>query len=394
MSTEAPATPASPAQPSAPPSGPRPHGSTWSVTWHGVRTVARLELRQRVRSTRWIVSLIVFGLVVGLVTTLTWAFTRNLGSDMLLGGASNVVGPTMFGFIVFFVLFLGLLVSPTLSATAVNGDRNAGTLATLQITLLSATEIVLGKLLASWVASLAFLAVSLPFIAWAFLAGGNNPAAVVVTVLLLAALLAVVCGIGLGFSALTTRTAGSAVLTYVSVASLTVLSLVVFGLSVPLVSGDERVRVYESDWSSAPEPDPETGWVEDPPCEWTEREQYVVHTERTWWLLAINPFVVVADAAPPAINDENRSVVFDPLAAIREGVRTARQGPPAEYDYCWQEMSPEEQAGMAGVEAHDGAPVWPWGLAANLLLGAGGVLLAIRRLQIPYRHLPKGTRVA
>src|SRR5690606_21355707 len=36
-----------------PPTGP----GAWSVTWHGVRTVAVLELRQRVSSTRWVVSL-------------------------------------------------------------------------------------------------------------------------------------------------------------------------------------------------------------------------------------------------------------------------------------------------------------------------------------------------
>lgn len=379
--------------PAGPPRGEgRVPGSTWSLSRHGVMTVARLELRQRVRSTRWIVSLVVFGVLVGGVTTLTWAFTRNLAADDPSG--TNVAGPTMFGFIVFFVLFLGLLVSPTLSATAVNGDRNAGTLATLQVTLLSATEIVLGKLLASWLASLAFLAVSLPFIAWAFLTGGNNPGAVVATVLLLAALLAVVCGIGLGFSALTARTAGSAVLTYVSVASLTVLSLIVFGLSIPLVSGEERVRVYEADWAASTEPLGEDGTYVEPACEWTERNEYVVHTERTWWLLAINPFVIVADAAPPAVDATDRYVAFDPLALIRVGVRTARAGAPDEIDRCWQEMSDQEQMGALGQDPTAGSPVWPWGLGANLLLGAGGVLLAIRRLQIPQRQLPKGTRVA
>jgi hypothetical protein len=38
--------------------------------------------------------------------------------------------------------------------------------------------------------------------------------------------------------------------------------------------------------------------------------------------------------------------------------------------------------------------VWPWGLAANLLLGAAGVALAVRRLRIPQRALTRGTRVA
>ena len=60
-------------------------------------------------------------------------------------------GPLLFGAVTFLVLGLGLLVTPTLTSTAINGDRNAGTLATLQVTLLSPAEIALGKLLAAWV---------------------------------------------------------------------------------------------------------------------------------------------------------------------------------------------------------------------------------------------------
>jgi ABC-type transport system involved in multi-copper enzyme maturation permease subunit len=370
--------------------------SAWSLTWHGISTVARLEVRQRIRSTRWIVSLAVFGLIVGGVTTLTWAVARTAG------GSGEQTGPTMFGFIVFFVLFLGLLVSPTLSATAINGDRAAGTLATLQVTLLSPAEIVLGKLLASWLASLAFLAVSVPFIIWAFATGGTSPLAVVTTLVLLAVVLAVVCALGLGFSALTPRTAGSAVLTYVAVGSLTFVSLIVFGLTVPLVTTEETVRVYQSDYSSSASatmaPDGTVtyeGGQTEPPCEWTEQTQSVAHTERTWWLLAVNPFVIVADAAPEPVRVKNSYGSFDPLTGIRAGVRAARTGPPEELNYCWQELGPDADMGMYGVtDAADQSPVWPWGLGANLLLAAGAVVLAVGRLTIPMRTLPRGTRVA
>ena len=381
-----------PPPPQAPAPRPaRPSSGAWSVTRQGVATVARLELRQRIRSTRWIVSLVVFGLLVGGVTLLTWLVARTAtGGDPGYAGA----GPTMFGFIVFFVLFLGLLVSPTLSATSINGDRAAGTLATLQVTLLSAAEIALGKLLAAWLASLAFLGVSTPFIAWSLAAGGVPVLALVTTLLLLAVLLAVVCAIGLGFSALTARTAGSAVLTYVAVASLSVLSPILFGLSIPVVSGEERVEVYGVDWSANPdgdEWDEDTGtWIE-PECEVFTETQYVVHTERTWWLLAVNPFVIVADAAPAARDPESFS--FDPLTGISLGVRAARLGQgPEPLDQCWQDDT-DDAAWPFGDDAQL-SPVWPWGLAANLLLGAGGVVLAVRRLQIPHRTLAKGTRVA
>ena len=384
-------TPPPPAPEATAPAG-RLSGA-WSLTWHGIRTVARLELRQRVRSTRWIIALVVFGAIVGGVTLLTWLVARAAVSS---SSGTEVVGPTMFGFIVFFVLFLGLLVSPTLSATSINGDRTAGTLATLQVTLLSPAEIVLGKLLASWVASLAFLAVSVPFILWAFASGGTPVLAVVTTVLLLALLLAVVCAIGLGFSALTARTSGSAVLTYISVASLSILSLIVFGLTVPLVTTQEMVPTYQSDPDQdASYQDKNGNWVEDyGPCVWKDQRMPVVHTERTWWLLAINPFVIVADAAPAPAVSENMGGSFDPLTGIRAGVRVARLGPPQTQDWCWQEQGDSYQPYPGFDETGSLSPVWPWGLGANLLLGVAGVVVAVRRITVPLRSLPKGTRVA
>lgn len=39
-------------------------------------------------------------------------------------------------------------------------------------------------------------------------------------------------------------------------------------------------------------------------------------------------------------------------------------------------------------------PVWPWGLAVKVLLGAAGYVVAVRRLRTPQRTLPRGTRVA
>lgn len=367
------------------------HTGAWSVTWAGVRTVATLELRQRVRSTRWVVSLVVFGVVVGVVTALTYYVARQTTGGMPADTElAATTGRTMFGFIVFFVLFLGLLVSPTLSATSINGDRANGTLATLQVTLLSPAEIVLGKLLASWVASLAFLAVSVPFVVWAFATGGTAFVGLITTLLLLAVVLAVVCAIGLGFSALTARTAGSSVLTYVAIAGLTVVSLIVFGLSVPLVSGEERVQVRTEDWSPGVTFDEDGRPTEEIPCVLREEERYVTHTERTWWLLAINPFVVVADALPPATGTQ----IADPMTGIRYGVRTLRLGVQEPLEECWSNQAWEERQAEERARADELGAVWPWGLAASLLLGGAGVLLAVRRLTIPQAKLPRGTRVA
>ncbi|HEX5333937.1 MAG TPA: ABC transporter permease subunit [Cellulomonas sp.] len=365
---------------------------TWTLTWHGIRTVAELELRQRIRSTRWIVALVVWFVVVGAITGLVWLSTRNAmaPADGLDPNVRSYQGPMMFGLVVFFVLFLGLLVAPTLSATSINGDRSAGTLAILQVTLLSPFEIVLGKLLASWAAALAFLVVSVPFIGIALGAGGTPVLAMFVCLAVLALLLAAVCAIGLGFSALTARTSGSAVLTYIAVASLSALSPIVFGLTYLTTTHDETVRVWTV---------PASGWNGNadtaPACVWDEQVQSVSHTERTWWLLAINPFVIVADAAPQPSSETYRMISGDPLGSIRNGVRSLRAGPAHEVDQCWSQQSlSSDYVSPVTKPDVDTSAVWPWGLGANLLLGAAGVWLAVRRLRIPQRTLARGTRVA
>jgi hypothetical protein len=38
--------------------------------------------------------------------------------------------------------------------------------------------------------------------------------------------------------------------------------------------------------------------------------------------------------------------------------------------------------------------VWPFGLAADLLIGAGFLALTVRRLRTPADQLPRGTRIA
>jgi ABC-type transport system involved in multi-copper enzyme maturation permease subunit len=381
--------------PAAPAKG---HGD-WHVTWHGIRTVSQLELRQRIRSTRWKVALVVWFVVVGAVTGLTvgalHAATRAGGQE------APELGPLIFGIVGFFVRFLGLLVAPTLSAASINGDRAAGTLATLQATLLSPAEIVLGKLLAAWVAALAFLAMSVPFIVWALFEGGVRVLSLVTTLLMLAVVLLVVCAIGLGYSALVAKTSGSAVLTYLTVGGLSVLTPVLFALSAPLVTSQEDVRVWTlpaSAWPSS-ELDPQPTADQ---CRWETERTARVHTERTWWLLAPNPFVVVADSQPladTATIEQSGSV--EPLALIQYGVRMARTGSSGEEDWCTGQFTEYHADGtitkpespVAEVEPSDRA-VWPWGLGFLLVAGAGAVAVAVRRLRIPTRTLPQGTRVA
>ncbi|HEY3339088.1 MAG TPA: ABC transporter permease [Propionicimonas sp.] len=408
--------------------------NAWRLSVNGLRTVTELELKQRIRSRRWIVALLVWFLVIGAITSLVI-----LATSRLIGGENSDQnpGPMAFALNVFFVLGMGLIIAPTFTATSINGDRSAGTLATLQATRLSAAEIAIGKLLAAWLTALVFLVVGLPFIAWSMVSGSISLWQVVACFAVVFVLVAIVCAIGLGWSALLSRPAGSTVMTYLSVVALTVISTFVMAMMAPLVRTAEPVRVWglppavaaqyqaEVDKYSAEHPDGDTAGLPQPPvkqCTWNEETTENVHMERVWWITVINPFVIVADAAPlpsEAYANLNKyaSATADPLAMIRLGVRSLAQPPAAERDDCiWLYT----QSGYNVEYGSDGTPhvttasgatvnvetpvkrrpvaiesaIWPWGLGANLLIGATFLWVAVRRLKVPYGQLPPGTRVA
>jgi ABC-type transport system involved in multi-copper enzyme maturation permease subunit len=358
-----------------------------------VRLITELELKQRVRSTKWKWALAAFVAIVGVVTLLL-SGAVNAMFGVSNGGGRDDASDVLFGVVVFFVLGLGLLVSPTLSATAINGDSKEGTLAPLQATALSAIDIVIGKLIGAWVASLAFLVVALPFIAFSYFQSSAPAFAMVTTVIVLAVELLVVCAIGLGWSAITARTPASAVLTYVTVACLTVISLILFGLSIPLVSQPTTVRVYDSYTY-----DETTGYATN--CQMREEVRNVSRTDLTWWLLAMNPFVIVADAAPSNDDLVQQERMYSTgsqtmLGSIKYGVRSARLGPALVENWCYQgedqELLPEEVQRLDAMTHL--SPIWPWGLAFHALLAGGALWLAVRRVDVPHGKLANGTRVA
>ncbi|MFN8081976.1 MAG: ABC transporter permease subunit [Kineosporiaceae bacterium] len=360
----------------------------------GVLTVARLELRQRVRSTRWIVVLAVWTVLLLLLTALIrWSVSASYDlspANEAAQAARIEAGRTVFGIVVFLVLSLGALVTPALSSTSINGDRSAGVLAMMQTTLLTPTQIVVGKLAAAWSVALALLVCALPDILWAYLQGGTPLGRLLVIVALLAVVLLVICAIGLGWSAIAARTSSSALLTYLSVALLGLGLPLLFALSVPLVSTTEKVTVRQLNYD-------ENGGST-ATCVTTTETQSVFHSERSWWLLAPSPYVILADAAPRP-KDPNTS--SDPLSTIRTGVREARLGPEDVLDWCGPgapgvDALPSFEARQAqrDKDRERLGVTWPYGLAVNLLLGGGFTALAIRRLRTPARTLPRGTRVA
>jgi hypothetical protein len=214
--------------------------------------------------------------------------------------------------------------------------------------------------------------------------GGVPVIRVVIVTLVVALLLGVVCAVSLGLSALLARGTTSSVLAYLSVFALTVGTLVLFGLATAASESSRQVN----------------GGGPGAPAGCCQYQQNVVHTDETWWLLAPNPFVVLADAAPVIVAEaadcqtveatsgpvrlcaypEQSNV--DPLGDISRSVRSLRE-------------PPSESLGGLSLQAPGrGGLVWPYGLGFDVALGAFMFWVATRRLRTPRQNLPRGVRLA
>jgi ABC-type transport system involved in multi-copper enzyme maturation permease subunit len=330
-------------------------------TLTGVSIVARQEFRIRIRTGRW--RWLLMGWVIllaGVTTLLDFALHTSFG----FGGQDNRQGMALFGLNMLFVLAMVMVISPALTAQSINGDRERGTLATLQVTGLRPLEIALGKLAAGWAVGLSALALTLPFTGYAMTQGGVTIGRVVAVYAVAAILIGVVCAISLALSAMLVRTVTSTLLAYLTVATLTVGTIVAFSVALPLVSQTYRTRLPDG----------------------TETTRQEDQRQVIWWLLAPNPFVVVADAAPPVGGPRNPDDIqggmseYDILQTIGQSVRSLRSTPNARM--------------VPGARPEADLPVWPYGLGFNILLGVGAIAITAQRLRTPTDKLPTGSRIA
>ncbi|WP_066287183.1 ABC transporter permease [Arthrobacter sp. B6] len=354
----------------------------------GIKDVVVLELKQRLRSRGWYIMLAIWFVLTGLVTWLTWASwnatqaAQRAYSDFT--PAQTGPGSMIFEVVLAFVLLFALLVAPALSANAVNGDRAGGTLAILQVTLLRPGQILWGKFFAAWFAALAFLVASTPFLVIGVALGGMTPGHVIVALLMLAVEVGVVCAVGVGISALAGRPLFSIVVTYLAVAGLVIGTLIAFGLGTGLTQGtimanQPQYRQYQPLSNGPVEPEYT--------CSGPLREQPVARTERVAWFLAMNPYVVVADAIPyPERTGQQGFSSVGAIENVSQGARYAMAGPEGTYPCANGEAKPRYLAQTT--------PLWPLGLGLQLVLAGLLMWLGWRSLRTPAHRLARGTRIA
>jgi hypothetical protein len=171
-------------------------------------------------------------------------------------------------------------------------------------------------------------------------------------------LLGIICAIGLGLSALFARSTTSSVLTYVAVFVLAIGTVILTAFVSALI-----VNANGSQAGSYP-----------------------------WYLVSPNPFVILADAAPApplhrtcfSTGQPPPNATFcqtnipdgDVLGSIRQGIRNA-------------EVNGSNSSGQGS-----GGPVWPYGLAFDLLVAGVLLFAAVRRTTTPRQRIPRGVRLA
>jgi ABC-2 type transport system permease protein len=352
---------------------------TMKEFFSGIGVILSLELRQRVRGTAWYVLLGVFVALVAIVTVLLTIALNGFAKDSNAGGG-------IFSTIIFFVLLLGTLVAPALSGNAINGDRDAGTLATTQITLITTWQLVLGKFLAAWITALAFLGAAVPFLVYSAIIGQLSFGVIGISVVILAFELGVVAAIGVGFSGILNRPLISIVVTYLALAALSVGTLIAFALG-----GIALQTPVKSVYYAAATYDDTTGiGLNCGPAQVTVSNQ--PRFDLFWGALVANPYVILADAVPGEFDKDGYPT--DLFASTKTGVRSAQITPESvtTYDECKVNDQFDNRTPRDIVNST--TPGWFVGVIIHIVLASGALVWAWSRTRTPAGKLSRGSRIA
>jgi ABC-2 type transport system permease protein len=362
--------------------------------WRGMLLVAALELRQRLRSrTLWVLAIVWF-CIIGVVTGAVW-FILSLSSSAY---DESFDAYPLFSIIVYFVLLFGTLVAPAISAGSISSERAGGTLATTQVTLLGTWSILLGKACAAWLTGLAFLVVAAPFVVLSVALSRADVWQLLLALVALALQLALFTALGVGLSALISSSLFAIVTAYLLVALLSIGTLIAFALSVGVSTRYVEVEYrtfsqgyWEEYWMCD---DGDTACYEAVPVECVVSTVTTSHspTDRVWWILAMNPYVVVGDMVAMTTRPDDPSAdLFGVVSASVRSLQLASEAP----DY-WSDCpsSPPYLEPPTSDPLDDTQPVWWIGLGLQTVLAVGTLLGGYRKLHTPAAKLAKGSRIA
>ena len=365
-----------------------PRGNSWAPSLRGIGLATRIELNRR-RPTRkgWIF----YGIAVGLMVVISVLVA-------VIAGSSRTSIPLELNILM--VLGLGILISTSLAATSINGDSTEGVLAPLQMTRLTAGDIALGKLLASWGVSVFALVSLSPFLIYSYTRGLWSIGSLLIVVAAILFVVLMATAVGLAWSSIAARAIASVALAHLTLGFLMIGTLVLFGVLTPLTGEEVTITNNYRDWESVTEEQ-----ANDPafdynalPCVESSYTGTIFHTDRLAPLILVNPFVAVTETAPLAdpevvAKQGGGDGVFSTLHMLVASAQITTDIAHLGYDECaaTDGMSPWTEDAVEQSQY----PRQPWwGLGTYAVLLVGSMVLVVNRLRVPYKKLRGGTRVA
>lgn len=314
------------------------------------------EVRERLRTRRATVVIVGYLVVLALVLYVVYrARVNDTGSQFdpfagPLATQAASIGRTLFETVLTFMLALVLFIVPAVTADAFTGERERQTLVTLQVTLLRARSIVLGKLLTSLAFVTLLVVASLPLMSISFVTGGVTVGQVARGIAAVLATAAFAGCVALACSSIASRTSAALVMTF------GMLLLFVVGSALGYFS----LRVFDDDDRHPP-----------------------------LGVLVLNPFFAVADAVG-GFDAERSWSIESPLEPMRRLI-AEREGSLASMRFVEADVvevvngRPVEQARPRPPDlgTWERAPFWLRSFGALAAVSALCFVLATLRLRTP-----------
>ncbi len=180
------------------------------------------EIDHRMRDNRTYFIPMVYILVLGLVVLAAYLINVQTADPVYRPAEGWVIGKTILHLIAFTQMGLIILLVPSVSAGAITGERDRGTLSMLLVTPMPRRRIVAGKLLAPVLYVMLLVSTSIPFAALSFGFGGTDLKLLSISYLSIVITALFLASLGLAVSTIMKRTVPAMLLAYGLVAVLLV----------------------------------------------------------------------------------------------------------------------------------------------------------------------------
>ncbi len=200
--------------------------------------VLRSELKVKMRSFKTILGIIIYVGILLFVSSMYYSIVTEqrayMGATSI--NANQMIGMTLYTLIAILQFVLIMVITPAQTSGTISGERERQTLDLLLCTKMSASEIIIGKLLSSLAFILLLIISSLPLFSLVFLFGGITPGDIAVLFLFYIVIAMVVGSISIFYSTIFKKTMVATVVSYVTIFAWYVLT---FLIAVYLISKHE-----------------------------------------------------------------------------------------------------------------------------------------------------------